>query len=144
MKAVGLEMSGTYRPIGLVDQQAIRTNGLITVMLQNDGPSGKKPQEERKKGRSRQVNYIAVANDTPQLQKVWSAHNAKRVFGIVRIAGASLGDESYVELSIGVVSSQAGKACGQRLYGVFDPSDAWSEKVRIDEQFHSGTFPPYS
>jgi len=144
MKAAGLEMSGTYRAIGLVDQQAIRTNGLITVMLQNNWPSGKKPQEERKKGGSRQVNYVAVANDMPQLQKVWSTQNAKRVFGIVRIAGASPGDDGYLEFSIDVVSSQAGKACGQGLYGVFDSPDAWSEKVRIDEQFHSETFPPYS
>src|SRR5215472_370095 len=110
MIAAGLEMSGTDCAIGLVDQQAIRTNSLITVMLQNNGLSGQKPQEERKKGGSRQVNYVAVANDMPQLQKVWSAHNAKRVFGIVRVAGASPGDDGYLEFSIGVVSSQAGKA----------------------------------
>src|SRR5215472_1015481 len=141
MIAAGLEMSGTDRAIGLVDQQAIRTNSLITVMLQNNGLSGQKPQEELKKGGSRKVNDVAVANDTPQLKKAWSAHNVKRIGRFVRLACVGLRDNGHFEFLIGVVSLQAGKACGQGLHDVFNPSDARCEKVRIDEQFHMGDIP---
>jgi hypothetical protein len=56
-----LEVPGTSGTVGLIDQDAVWANGLITVMLDDHGFAGESRQEQRSQGRARDVNDIALA-----------------------------------------------------------------------------------
>ncbi len=61
----GLEVSRTDATVRLMDQETVRTDGLVAVVLDDDRLARKRTEDQRWKSWARNVDDIALPNNAP-------------------------------------------------------------------------------
>src|SRR5712692_658911 len=60
-----LEMSRTDGTVRLMDQETVRTDGLIAVVLDDDRLARERTEDQRRKSGARNVDDVGCSNDAP-------------------------------------------------------------------------------
>jgi hypothetical protein len=99
-----LKVPGTDRAAGLISQQSVWANGLITVVFHNGGLACQKSKKERHEGWPSDVHDIALANQGPKFNERRASKDGKREGAVVSCPNSTLGDNGDLKIRIGVIA----------------------------------------
>src|ERR1700730_4118680 len=131
-------MAGTDRSIRLMDQQTIGAHRLIAVMLKRDRLARQPCQKKWSQCRTREVNDVSFANQTPECERVRPPHHWEWQRPVVKISGKCFRDYRDVKLRLIVHRAGVRQAPRQRHHNCLNGTNVGREGMRIQKQFHSG------